>query len=475
MLVSAVVLSGCGSTEPEEPTAPAVTSISVSVPSQEGFGEAWDGILNEWTARTGVAHTLTESEEPATQSELAADLNLIPATACVELAAKGLLRPIPTIALSEDQLDWKGLFQGLREQGCTLGGTPSVIPLSLPTLVVYYRADLLAKSGRQPPQTWDDYLKLAKEMGDWAAGLKFCEPARGRWGATLYLARAAAFAKHPDHTAFLFDLETGDPLIDSPGFQKAWDLHRELFSLLPAEGKEMTPLDCRREIIEGRAALAIALEPPGLSRNSTAGASASSGSQRGEGVQLGFVQLPGVKESFNPTLKRWEAPREGTVHQVTLTGFDGLAAVVSEKLSEEGSLLAWNLLQTVTLDDGGVIPEGIASPVREADLTRPEAFTSAPLEPIERGEYLAVVGRGLRNRQLVLEMPVIGRNEFLNSLADLAKQGVSGEGIPGENFTKGVAERWRAIGEKLGKSQVRDSYRIAHGMRPIPAERVEAK
>jgi len=459
--------SGCGSNPGNTPASPAVNSISISVPQGRGFAETWEAILNEWTARTGVTHKYLEFDPAASLGQpLPANLNIIPLTSAVEYAAKGQLKVIPPLAAEADALDWQGLFQGLREKACSLSGEKTLIPLSSPTFVLYYRADLLAKAGRKPPETWDDYLKLLQDLPQWAPDLNAVEPWKADWAATMYLARAASFAKHPDHTAFLFDLESGDTMFDSAGFQKAWDINREIFKLLSPAVKDLTPYDCRREILEGRSALAVSLEVPSFTRSTQADLDALTTAKRAEGIQLGFIELPGSTESFNPTLRSWEAPRESPVNHVALTGFDGLCAVVSHDLSEEAALLAWNMLQTLTLDEDALLPPGIPSPVRESDLTRPELLAGPALEPIERGEYLATVGRSLRNRQLVLEMPVIGREKFLAVLTEAVQQGLAQPDLTGSVFTSGVAKKWSEIQQQIGIEPFRDSCRISHGLKP---------
>ena len=476
IVMPALILGGCDSSQDAKPTAPTIQSLSIAYPKDTGCNEAWEPILNEWSARTGISHTRIETELPGDPSQpLFADLNIVPLTSTVDLAYHHQIRPIPNEALEERALDWQGLFQGIREKVCTLSGTRTIIPLGSPALVLYYRADLLTNAKRSPPETWDDYLKLVQELPDWAPNLKAVEPWQGDWAATLYLARTASYAKHPDHTAFLFDLETGDPLIDSPGFQKAWDIHKQIAKELSPDILKLTPAHCRQEILEGRAALAIALESPSILRVSSEDLSPSTEIQRAADIQLGFTQLPGSAESYNPSLKNWEPPRESPVHRVTLTAFDGLAAVASDKLSDEAALLAWNMLQTLTLDDDAILPPRIVSPVRESDLATLDLFTAPPLIPSEQGEYLATVGRSLRNRQLTQEMPVVGRQEFLSALTEAVQQGLTQQDLSGADFTQTIAQRWSEIQKSVGKEAVRDSYRISHGLKPLTSNTTAQK
>ena len=96
------------------------------------------------------------------------------------------------------------------------------VPFGSPVFCCYYRADLLEKLGRKPPQTWTEYEELAKLLRRTqkpAGGAAWCgtiEPLVPGWAGLVLLARAAAYAKHRDNYSALFNIETMEPLVAGP-------------------------------------------------------------------------------------------------------------------------------------------------------------------------------------------------------------------------------------------------------------------
>src|SRR5207302_8201276 len=109
----------------------------------------------------------------------------------------------------------------------------------------------------------DDYQQLVERIEVWAPGLVAVEPWSDDFRATMFLARAVSFAQHPAHYSLFFDIDSGDPLIDSPAFVRALETAKAALARMPPDVLTYRPADCRNAIIGGRAALAIALESPG--------------------------------------------------------------------------------------------------------------------------------------------------------------------------------------------------------------------
>ena len=246
-LLAMLCCAGCGgdNDEPEVKANPfAGMTVQVSIPAGLGFEQEWELALAEWEQRTGAKVELTPRELTPDVSlvdiyggsaEAAGDLIIFPLTGIAELGDAGWLPVIPDPQQRPGQLDWNDLFQGLRESAGSRYGGPAALPLSCPALVCYYRDDLLAAANLSPPQTWDDYQKLAETVDDWAGGLPVIEPWTPEFRATMYLARAAAYVKHPDEYSMFFDIRSGDPQLTGPGFQRALQLSLAAVKTMPAD------------------------------------------------------------------------------------------------------------------------------------------------------------------------------------------------------------------------------------------------
>ena len=259
--------SGCADRPEPPPQKPfSGAQVRIGVPAGLGFRVAWETTLNEWSAQTGAAvelHEYSDADALAPLSNEALERNtlvLLPIDRIADAESGEGLASIPESHLSDENLNWLDLFQGLRDNVASWQQKPAAIPVSAPVLVCYFRSDLLKRAGLTPPRTWDEYQNLLDKLNDWAPGLTAAEPWSREFRATMFLARAVSLAKHPGHFSLFFDIETGEPLIASPGFVKGLEKAQAAFAKMPADVLTLSPADCRARILSGKAALAISFE-----------------------------------------------------------------------------------------------------------------------------------------------------------------------------------------------------------------------
>lgn len=502
---------GCwNGSETEDATAPpfADQTLNVAMPAALGFRDRWDIILDEWSAQTGARPHLLEydvrenrraliellkpsqsgtqavPENPAAAPGRAGEsgdppaLSVFPIARIPELAAENVLASIPDDQRAADRLNWIDVFRGLREHVASVEGQPTVVPLSCPVLVCYYRRDLLEQAGLAPPDTWDDYQQLLDTLDRWAPGMTAVEPWGDDYRATMFLARAVSYAKHPGNYSFFFDISSGEPLIDRPGFVRALEAARSALAQMPEAVKEYTPADCRRDFFLGRAALAVTFETGPGNPPLPFGPSERSNPPRpvtvtGRGdvtrpsLVAGFCRLPGQREVYNHSTESWESPPGASVNRVTLTGFTGLCAGVSRTSSPLQQQAAWNLLTTLAVENLTIVfPAATKGPCRRSQVTRPSAWVGEELSAGEGAEYLHAVAESLGDSQLVAELPVVGRDRFRTALTAGVSTVLSGSAQPQQALAE-VAHRWQQITEEVGLEAVLDSYRRSLGLPPL--------
>jgi multiple sugar transport system substrate-binding protein len=272
----------------------------------------------------------------------------------------------------------------------------------------------------------------------------------------MFLARAVAYAKHPANYSLFFDITTGEPLIDGPGFVRALTEAQASLPQMPPEVLSYSAADCRREIVEGRAAMAIGYETaPAAMPKSEIGQV-----QRPESMVIGCCRLPGSREVHNLVTSKWENRDEANT--VTLAGFDGLCAGVSSHSSQAEQAAAWNFLATLA-HDVNALPGGSKSPCREEHLTDPVPWVGAELSIAEGFEYLEAVAESLRDQDVVAELPVPARERFKGALAGGITRAFRSEETP-EKALAGVAAEWKTLTEEAGQPGFTDLYRKALGL-----------
>ena len=476
--VLACLVAGCPERQGPTPTSkPFVgTKIIVAAPAGRSFAANWKVLLDEWSEQTGATVEVREYGDrpedprlkdlldPSGGSATLADTDLLIFSPAEfgELAADNRLATFSDDQKTAlDRVRWIDLFQGLRENAASLEKRPAVAPLSSPVLVCYFRRDLLEKAGLSPPAEWSDYQKLLETLDRWAPGLTAVEPWGEEFRATMFAARAVASVKHPENFSVFFDIDSGEPLIDSPGFVRALETSRAAVARMPAAIKTYTPADCRREFFAGKAALAIAFE------TGPAGADpASSPVKRPDGMQVGICRLPGVREVYNRSIKKWTTVSGEEVYRVTLTGFAGLCAGVSAASTPDETQAAWNLLATLAVDRFdtafGEIPR---SPTRKSQTAAPENWTGPELSGDEQLAYVDAVSDALQDARLVVDLPVAGRDQFRKALSEELGKALTTPGDP-QAALHAVADRWRDIAKQVGPDRVVNSYRRILGLPP---------
>ena len=87
---------------------------------------------------------------------------ICPAYLLGPLAEAKRLAPVPRSIARDPQGPWSQTFELLRNQEAVWGNEVYGVPLGSPVFCCYYRADLLEKLHRKPPQTWKEYEELAR-------------------------------------------------------------------------------------------------------------------------------------------------------------------------------------------------------------------------------------------------------------------------------------------------------------------------
>lgn len=475
--------AGCGEDEATVEANPfAGTQVTVSFPAGLGLEQNWELALAEWQKRTGAEVVLKPRTLAGDQSLIdayggnadSADLVLFPLTGISVLGDAGWFPVIAEQLRKPNHLNWNDLFQGLRDTiGARYGG-PATVPISCPVLTCYYREDLLAAANLSPPRTWEEYQKLAETVDTWAGGLPVIEPWSEEFRATMYLARAVSYVKHPNEYTTFFDIRSGEPQINSPGFQRALEDSLKAVQAMPPEVLAYDTYDCRGEFFAGRAAMAITFETgfenplPVLVPTAPRSSETVTPQPRAADIAIGFVRLPGSAEVFHHSKNEWLPGANDGINYVTLSGFGGMTAAVSARSSELETAAAWNLFEFLTSLEqmATTFPPATRTVCRTSQTSYPELWLPEDMTAAEGGSYLGEVANSLDNKAFVAALPVIDREKFRAALTAGLTTCLSNP-ESAEETLKTVSTRWKEIAEKLGMETLRDSYRRSLGLRPL--------
>jgi multiple sugar transport system substrate-binding protein len=508
VVVSALAVAGCTSDEPAAPPAlPYIgQQVALLVVDDPELAQAIRLLQGEWSARSGAKLTIEECTAQqlearclaAASPTLGADAAIVPAGLLGLLAERGLVEPLPPELLQHPDLQWDDIFEGLRRRDASWGGKPYAIPLGSPVLALYYRTDIFARAGLQPPQTWSEYQALAATLAQRparhnadsqadpaaprATWYGAAEPTAPPWAAVTFLARAAAYARHPDYFNALFDLETMQPRLESPPFVRAL---QEMAAAARYGPAELTPDEVRAAFLRGETAMAIAWPMPALisealEASAPASSAGASGAARGaelpqEPLRMAMADLPGSFEAYHPKSGEFETLSTGSsaVRRVPLLGFAGRLGVVARRAGSPQA--AYQLLVSLVDRNWGVriaTRSRATTAFRYAHLYRPQDWV-APAETAAAGDYLqrsvrhddgstetipGVLLRAYEQQEYVFAIRIPGREQYLAALDQAVREALRGEKQPAEAL-RAASAAWEAITDRLGRAQQLAAYR----------------
>lgn len=458
LCIALLFSAGCNNPAPPVVVSPPKldgVTVEFSAPAELQLAQNWQLQLEEWSASTGGQVAMRETQSAAERPPAApeATLAIIPLREVPDVIAADWMSPLDDSEIA--QRDWNDVLRGLRNGIAQPGGAPQLIPLACPVLACYYRADLLESGGRQPPSTWEQYQALLGDLDKWSNGLPALEPWSPDFRSTMFLARAASSALHPDNVSILLDLQSGAPLIAAEPFVAALNDSLAALKRLDPQSLQSGPEDCVLAVLEGKAALAIGLPP--VSATDIA---------RDPNVVVGIIPLPGATRVYESTSKAWSTSPGGAPSQVTVIGFDGLALCASRAASAETKTAGWGLwdfLQRNTPEDE--LPFGTAI-CGQRDMPAALQETQAGFNATEwRHQVEATVG-ALQDRRVLLDLPLPQSGKFRDALSAQLTATIDGSKSPADSLQQAAAD-WQTLINELGDRRVLNVYRQCHGLSPL--------
>jgi ABC-type glycerol-3-phosphate transport system substrate-binding protein len=462
-------LSAC-QTEPAGPLSEerplAGQTVELLAPDDLVLRDLWEPLLQEWQAQTGGTVVWSEykheqlpwkDNEPLTEGPNGGRLVLVSLTELADADAAGFLSPFPPVVT--DHVDAKDIFPGLKDTAVSRQKKLIAVPLSAPVLLCYYRKDLLDAAGLTPPRTWEQYQDLLNKLPEWAPGLMALEPCGPEFRSSLFLARSVAFAKHPQNYSVWFDIQTGEPLFNSPAFERALDTARKAWGTMPADIWQASPAECRRSLLTGKAALVLSWEPSSayprirLSTKETA-------SLPPEPFPIGIVPLPGTRLVYQSSAKRWEEIGAETPYQPGFVGFTGLVMGVRAENDRAG---AWNLLQMLVAHRDRVFAECPRSICRESETFVPP-LDSGELSPETISEMADATAETLRRRDVTFDLAIPNAQVVRAIIAD-ELESAKDESRPTVEILAAIQRRVSDATQE-NRTQFRDAYRRSVGLAP---------
>jgi multiple sugar transport system substrate-binding protein len=458
LAASCLTLAGCGGppaadvkkqAEKDDTAKPTGQPLRLAVIDDVQLSAAIRELAAEWQARAGDPLEVIDLA-PDKLDQLDVDAVLYPTYLLGPLVDRGLLASMPPAWRNSPGLAWDDLFEIPRQREASYGeGTLYGIPLGSPTLVVFYRADLLTPAKLEPPADWTAYQTIAERFAKQPAGS--IEPLGKGWAGVTLLARATSYAKHPDNFSDVFDVESMRPLIDGPPFVQALEELAVAYRTGPPEQLDWTPADVRREFLAGRAALALTWPAPGKL-------------PKADGVELGVAEIPAGEKVYDIAKGNWHDRNNAA--PTLLLSVSGRLGSVTAKTTR--GVAARELIAALSRDTWGS-QLGRSSPEltlgRRSQGADAESWIMLGSGASAARQYAQVLADRGREHPWMFCLRIPGRSEYLAALDTAVRDVCAGKAEPAAALST-AADTWREVTEKLGKEAQQKAYRRSLGLAP---------
>ena len=468
-----ILLSGCSPKDSPSESGKRLAGVKLRlvVVDDPAIAAGVRALRDEWNVQTGAEVEVTEcsAKDLADASTLPGDAVICPAHMLGPLAEAGRLAPVPQgIAQNPDpQSDWSHAFPLLRNQEAAWGSEVYGVPLGSPVFCCYYRADLLEKLGRRPPETWQEYTELAQALREAGAksGVKYgtVEPLAHGWAGLVLLARAAAYAKQRDNYTTLFDDKTFEPAIAGPPFVRALTELVEAANLGPPEQLDFDPAAVRAEFWKGNTALAISWPGHPVIRVAAKPSDANK-SGTGSAPLAGFAELPGATEVYRTSGGTWEPRSEDAGRHaplLTIAGRMGVVRAESKHVEAAFQLLLW--LAEPQWSTQVFAGSPATTLFRNDQTAMAKNWVESDVSAAAARQYAQQTATTLSRGQFLDSLRLPGRDEYLAALDDAVQSAVRGKQSPADAL-KQAADKWREISKRLGIEKQKAAYLHSLGL-----------
>ncbi len=431
---------GCGrnAAPPADPqaepiTPPPAVTLTVQVAGDVQLAEGLRLLRGEWKARTGGELQVDSVSlgEFLAADRLNGDVVLFPSRLLGTLVERQDLRPLRAATLSSPEMGLGDVFPAIRHAEIRYGGEVFAFPLGSPPLFNFRQSSTVAANGPglQP-----------------AVGA--VEPTDGLSAAFSFLLRALGHTEAYRRQEALFDAANMKPRLTEPPFVRALVELTATNSTRAAE----TPLGFAEAMqMVGSGAATSTLGWPGrLDEEFAAAAGAAP-----RDVEFAAVSPP--REVYSHSRQAWEKASHPV--GVVLLGVEGRLVAVTT--ATRNAVPAFQLAQWLTAGDVavGLSSRSTGTLWYRASQAGSSAKWMKGLKVVPGGEPVTkVVAAALATDSPVLVPRIPAIDEYLSVLADAVRTAPADEATATAAL-EGVAAKWEAITERLGREKQLGAYR----------------
>jgi multiple sugar transport system substrate-binding protein len=444
--------------------------LRLAVIDDSALGEA---IVRQWQAHSqDPVELIALTSEQALDELRRADVVVFPSRQLGRYVVENRIVPWPGDDRHEDtteaptvgeEYQWDDVLPWLRRRELRWGETLYGVSFGSPQLMLVYRSDLLTDWQLTPPSTWAEYEQLRVSIGerlgaaavDSPPHFATLEPLSDGWAARCLLARAAAYAQHPNQYSTLFQFTTMEPWIDTPPFVRALEELVASVGSYPEDARSLAPDAVLARVLAGEAVMAITW--PAAAGNAQLSVA--------PGAAFAIDALPGAEQVYSMSAGEWEPRPQEAGRRVPLLGISGRIGAVTRAARVPRA--ARDFLLWLTRPDVSLRLAGSSSATtlfRHSHATQPQLWVDSALAPIA-GQYIDAMVRSHQQPSVMLMPRIPGEDRYLASLDEAVRQAVAGKLSAHEALSQ-VKQQWHELTDRLDLDRQRQAYESSLGLSP---------
>jgi multiple sugar transport system substrate-binding protein len=394
----------------------------------------------------------------------------------VDYIIPGYLEDLTDRVAADKALEWDDIAPFFRDFSSTYQGHIYTIPLDGDFQMVYYRTDLLEQEGLSPPETWDDYLNIAKTLhgkdlnGDGEPDYGSCiSKKRGAQAYWMVWSVAAGFLQSQGTAqGSFFNQETMEPLVNNDAFSAALDVYKKTTDYGPPDELNLDVGDTRGLFTSGRCALSLdwgdigtlAIDPE------------TSVVQD----KVGAVILPGPTQVLDPATGKLVKCDEKTcphaingVNHAPFAAFGGWSGAINAAADPKVKDAAYAFLSYMSQPAQANVDVTIGktgfNPYRTSQFLNREQWVKAGMSPQAASNYLGAIEQSLDSPNMVLDLRIPQNQRYQQVVLDTAiAQFLAGE-LTKEQTMQQIYDGWQEITDELGRDAQREAYLNSLGVK----------
>lgn len=304
------------------------------------------------------------------------------------------------------------------------------------------------------PATWEEYNEVAIFFsgfdwdGDGETNFGSAEVAkRDDLMFSAFISRAAPYAKHPDvKGGFFFDIETMEPLINSPGFVRGLELFVEAQKAFPPGGTNFGLGDEIFSFGGGQTLMSYSWDDAFIQAQ-----------QEDSRIRnkVGAAPLPGAREVWNRDSGKWDSFEEPNRAPYMTWGWSSAVSALSEEKEMAFDYLCFFSNEANTFHDLQIGRFGV-NPYRTSHFDS-DFWQGLGWEEDVADSYVKTLSEMELSSNRVYDLRVPGVGQFMSSMANGVAEALAGQKTAQEALDA-VAAEWSAIVDRIGEERLREAY-----------------